>query len=105
MAKLIAKVPEYATFPRFRELNIKNLLYYQVELDGLGQQLTEIEQRDRRERGSPVHGEHYSKYADTLIQSQELAPGSQGRKQWDLVIKIRECLRDYSNTHKYDLYL
>lgn len=32
-------VPEYAAFSRFTELNIKNLLYYQAELDILQQEI------------------------------------------------------------------
>jgi hypothetical protein len=31
--------PEFAKFPRFRELNMKTLLCYQAELDNLGQKL------------------------------------------------------------------
>lgn len=105
VAELMAEVPEYATFSRFRELNIKNILYYQVELDLLRRKLKKIELKDQKKRYSPGNEKYYSKRAEELIWSQELAPGSGERKQWDLVINIRECLRDYSNTHKYNLYL
>jgi hypothetical protein len=100
----MAEEPEFATFPRFRELNTKNLLYYQVELNDLEGQLRMVEQKDWKKRENSQEGK-YAKKAEDLIKSHELAPGSRGRKQWDLVIKIRERLRDYSNTHKYDLCL
>lgn len=39
MAQIMSEVPEFAAFSRFREFNIKNLLYLQAELDLLQQHL------------------------------------------------------------------
>ena len=39
LAHVMSGVPEYAAFSRFTELNIKNLLYYQAELDILRQEI------------------------------------------------------------------
>ncbi|KAJ4986323.1 hypothetical protein SVAN01_08140 [Stagonosporopsis vannaccii] len=39
LAKKMADVPEFAAFSRFRELNVKNLLYYQAELKVVEDQL------------------------------------------------------------------
>jgi hypothetical protein len=40
----MAQVPEYAAFPRFRELNVKSLLYYQAQLKSLQQKILLQEQ-------------------------------------------------------------
>lgn len=40
----MSQVPEFAAFPRFRELNIKNLLYYQAEIELLRQKIEKEEE-------------------------------------------------------------
>jgi len=39
LAKIMSDVPEFAAFSRFRELNVRNLLYYQAELKVLEEQI------------------------------------------------------------------
>lgn len=39
LAQVMSEVPEFAAFSRFREFNIKNLLYLQAELDLLQQHI------------------------------------------------------------------
>jgi len=46
LAQELAQAPSVEAFPRFRELNVKSLLYYQVELSKLEQQLQQIELDD-----------------------------------------------------------
>jgi hypothetical protein len=48
LARLMEKNPEFEGFTRFRELNVKNLLYYQVELDYVSNLLRREELRDRK---------------------------------------------------------
>ena len=45
-AKFLSHYPEEVTLLRFRELNIRNLLFYQAELVHLGRQLQQIEEKD-----------------------------------------------------------
>jgi hypothetical protein len=94
VASLVGAVPEFETYSRFRELNIKNLLYYQVELAQLRDQLTSLELKDCEQRGMSDVGE-FAKYADHLISSPTLQ-NPRDRKQWNLVVKIRNRLKEYS---------
>lgn len=94
VADLIAAVPEFETYSRFRELNIKNLLYYQVELALLRDQLTSLELKDWAERKMSCVGE-FAKYADHLVSSPTLQ-NPRDRKQWNLVVKIRDRLKEYN---------
>lgn len=45
LAHKMAEVPEFAAFCRFGDLNTRNLLYYQVQLKSLRQQILEEEDR------------------------------------------------------------
>ncbi|KAK0636770.1 hypothetical protein B0T17DRAFT_613452 [Bombardia bombarda] len=46
LAKEMADQPDYESFRRFRELNVKNLLYYQVEIAALERDLMAAEAED-----------------------------------------------------------
>ncbi len=87
LAKVMEQNPELEAFSRFRELNIKNLLYYQVELASIKEDLEEQEKWDRSQC-SPRSNEDYSMYADNMIQDDSA--------QWKLVLKLRRCIREYS---------
>jgi hypothetical protein len=93
-------MPEFESFSRFRELNVKTLLYYQVELAYLEGQLKVLEDADSRRRGLP-EGD-YAKWAVNLIQCQEGPSDLRKNKQWKVVDKIRKILKEYSKTYKYD---
>jgi hypothetical protein len=82
--------PETAIFRRFGELNARNLLYLQAELAYLEKKLSEYEIADNRD---PV-GEK-SNYAVSwywLAHSKD----DGDTKQLDIVLKIRSCLKEYS---------
>jgi len=98
---LISETPEFEAFSRFRELNVKNLLYYQVELAYLERKLKTFEEIDSVKRGQPE--EEYAKWADKLIKCQEESSGPKNHKQWKVVLKIRNVLKEYSKPYRCDL--
>ncbi|KAH8891763.1 hypothetical protein GQ53DRAFT_746258 [Thozetella sp. PMI_491] len=91
VANLMAQKPGIASFSRFLELNIQNLLYYQVELAYLENKLHQFESLDSMSRRG------YESNARKLVQCGERFPvGSEQRQQWDLVCKIRTTLKEYN---------
>jgi hypothetical protein len=98
LANLIAETPDFEAFPRFRELNIKTLLYYQVELAYLEGKLKNIEQIDFMKMGQD--SDRYSRRADKLIQCQDEPSNPKSHKQWKMVLRIRNVLKEYSMAYK-----
>lgn len=87
LTTMMAKTPEFAAFSRFRELNIKSLLYYQSQLTHLERDLRRAEYRDsRRTRGER------SKFAQRI----DYLMGYKTSKQYRLITEIRQVLREYS---------
>ncbi|KAF1962753.1 hypothetical protein CC80DRAFT_541911 [Byssothecium circinans] len=65
LAQVMAKTPDFAAFPRFRELNVKSLLYYQVQLTVLQKELWKRECEDKlAEAERPVQS---SEFAELLL--------------------------------------
>ena len=91
--KLAAKIeiqPELAIYRRFGALNAQNLLYYQAELTDLEEQLRKQQAQDDQDpRGRK------SMYAKTWYRLQESETDGD-TDQLDLVLKIREKLKEYS---------
>jgi hypothetical protein len=92
LARLMEKNPDFEAFARFRELNVKNLLYYQVELEFLSNMLRTQELLDDEPTITFSNGK-FSKFAYNMIQQHKREGGC---KQWDYVLKIRGCLREYN---------
>lgn len=93
VAAYMAKTPDFASFGRFRELNIKSLIYYQAELWRLRDDLHNAEWRDRvTGTGGP---EKYAKRACSLIKSPKSSPGKL-KGQWEIIQEIRKVLKEYS---------
>jgi len=92
LARLIEKQPEFEAFPRFRELNVKNLLYYQVELDYLGERLKDEEIRDRY-RGRDPEEDFYKNPIEMVRQWSRTGKC----EQWELVLRLRRCLHEYND--------
>jgi hypothetical protein len=90
----MAETPDYESFRRFRELNVKNLLYLQVEIAGLEEALNQIEIEDKASRKCPRM--NYAQLADVMLESKEKQEGSVDRRQCDIVLKIRDLLEKYS---------
>ena len=94
LALLMAQTPDFASFARFRDLNIKSLLYYQAELRSLKIELHKLEWRDYRLSGKKDERHHYRQRADFLAESQDES-GNPG-PQWALVLRMRSLLKEYS---------
>jgi hypothetical protein len=88
LAELMASTPDFAAFPRFRDLNIKSLLYYQVQLGLLKKKLHEQEFHDN-ENGEGTDEGLFAERADVLVEEEE-------SEQFRLIRKIREVLKEYS---------
>ena len=98
VAMLMAKTPDFASFSRFRDLNIKSLLYYQAELTKLRAKLHEEEWQDYR-RGDEDAREFASR-ADYLIMSEDEV----NHRQWDIMKQIRVLLKEYSESKYYGFH-
>jgi hypothetical protein len=93
LARLMEKNPDFEAFARFRELNVKNLLYYQVELEFLSNMLRRQELRDDRTVEAYSDGK-FSKFPLNMMQQYEDEDGD--CMQWEYVLRIRRCLREYN---------
>lgn len=95
VAKVMAETPDFASFSRFRDLNIKSLLYYQTQLTRLRKQLHEQELNDNRSEVGKA--KLYAENAGRLIESGE-TEGEKTHEQWDLIKEIRLVLKEYSKS-------
>jgi len=86
LAQLMASTPDFAAFPRFRDLNVKSLLYYQCELNILREKLNKLEHRDKAENKS------YAEYAEDLIDE------GTSSEQFQTMSTIRKTLNAYSKS-------
>jgi hypothetical protein len=84
----MANKADFEAFPRFEELNVKNLLYYQVELASIKIRLERREKSDRNVSSEISDAADFHKYAHKLIDSES--------DQWDEVVKLRTALDGYS---------
>ncbi|KAI0410202.1 hypothetical protein F5X98DRAFT_387608 [Xylaria grammica] len=94
LAQMLAESPKFESFRRFRELNVKTLLYYQAEIAELEKDLMEAENNDTRNKSSKKWEGSYAEYAHRMIQSQD--DPNADKKQCDIVLKIRERVREYN---------
>ncbi|KAK4187142.1 putative isoleucyl-tRNA synthetase [Podospora australis] len=87
LAKLMAKKSDFEAFDRFEELNVKNLLYFQVELAKIQRKL---ETRERADRDSLPDSERsrFCTEANKLVGSDS--------SQWKAVLDMRKCLDGYN---------
>lgn len=95
LGRLMGDHPHYAIFRRFGALNALNLLYLQAEIHELELELRKQQEEDE-ESNHPDRSD-YARYWLALKESGEADadPGNDGR-QWKLVLKIREKLKEYS---------
>jgi len=106
LAHKMAEVPEIESFRRFRELNIKNLLYYQAEIADMEADLRKIENEDSRNTESKE--QVYSRHAISMLGSMPSLEAATCRdtsvwkmpthqRQCKLVLDIRQSLEKYNN--------
>ena len=85
LAQLMAQTPDFAAFPRFRDLQVKSLLYYQCELSTLRKKLHELEFTDKAKRNKP-----YNENVDRMIRDRQTSD------QFKTIEQIRIVLKKYS---------
>jgi len=93
LAELMAVTPSFEAFSRFQKLNVKNLLYYQVELKKLERDLEEREGGDMR---NPEQNSLKKGYLPCEIHKTPEVMINPKCPQWVRVEKLRKCLREYS---------
>ncbi|CAG8973469.1 hypothetical protein HYALB_00011065 [Hymenoscyphus albidus] len=82
----MSDTPEFASFNRFSDLQIKSLLYYQAQIELLKQDLQEEEWEDYRRGDDTVS--KYCEQANYLVSSKA--------KQWEIMKEIRKLLKEYN---------
>ncbi|KAL1600683.1 hypothetical protein SLS60_007071 [Paraconiothyrium brasiliense] len=88
LAQFMADTPDFAAFPRFRDLNVKSLLYYQAELNSLRKKLQELEHADKA--AQDPRKKRYSLYADLLVNTKNPP------EQFRTMRRIRMVLKEYN---------
>lgn len=83
LAEVMSDVPEYAAFRRFRDLNAKNLLYYQAQLSSLREDISREEEQVALE--------------NDLKQYDVLTKKTNGNYH-KLMMDLRQLLREYSTS-------
>jgi len=97
LAHMMSETPELESFSLFRQLQVKNLLYYQVELAELEAELREVEKEDGEKQTSGKRAASYTIFAHRMIDSKDEADlNPEERKQGKLVSRLRQLLREYS---------
>jgi hypothetical protein len=99
LAELMAQTQDFAAFKRYRDLNIKSLLYYQAEIEMLREKLHEEEWADSQ-RGNDQQRE-YARRIDSMIRSKGKCTGT----QWLTIIDLRKVLKEYSTSAVTNLKL
>ena len=92
IAEVMANWPVNAIFRRFGCLNLLNLLYYQAELARLERRLRIISKKDSN--SGDRFRERYRMDFDNLAQG--TTENGINTQQWDLILKIRQLLKEYS---------
>lgn len=102
LSGLMSEHPEVFAIRLFSKLHVKSLLYYQAELAELEKELDEVETEDRAcpEEPRKCFGQHWKSLTGTGISALEVGKETdpqdlRSRLQWDLVVRIRETLKEY----------
>lgn len=94
IASRMVAYPELAIVRRFKQLNIQNVLYLQAQLHHLEKQLYSLAKVDIQ--SSSEQRKLYSRDWYTLSQSLESSDELHRGDQWELVLQIRQVLKEYS---------
>jgi hypothetical protein len=95
VAKQIANIPDFEAFSSFKDLQIKSLLYYQAELTSLRKELHAAEYADAR--SGDEDASELARDLDYLFAYQD-KKDSKLCKQWPLIVRIREVLKEFSRS-------
>jgi hypothetical protein len=107
LAAIMASIPEFQSFSRFRKLRMKSLLYYHVELAVLENLLAYAEDDDQKaaQNASSYIKRQKINFAEAAEMMVPVVEGkvprgpdenqSPGEKQWGLVLRIRKTMKEY----------
>lgn len=97
LAQEMARSVELESFCRFRELNVKNLLYYQVEIAEMEADLRKAEREDWEKHRHGKWEGTYAREAHMMLKAKDEKDATpEEKRQCKLVLDIRERLREYS---------
>jgi hypothetical protein len=88
VADFMREYPTLAMVRRFRGLNARNLLYLQAELVLIEKRLLELEKADAKNDATKQYARDYRWLMPSV--------GEEGGEQWQLIQKMREKLKEYS---------
>ncbi|KAJ8121593.1 hypothetical protein ONZ43_g1993 [Nemania bipapillata] len=89
--------PQLAIFRRFGKLANQNLLYYQAEITELEHHIQFIQEQDNK--SDDKNRNQYAMSWVALAESSDEEPGCPGRQQYELVMKLRKIMAEYSMGH------
>lgn len=92
LANLVGQYPGMAILRRFSRLNAQNLLYMQAELAQMEYELEIVAAEDSQSENPDVHS------YQTYVHNMKKAQGSDSL-QWQMVLEMRERLKEYSMPH------
>ncbi|KAH6614803.1 hypothetical protein C7974DRAFT_417018 [Boeremia exigua] len=84
LADIMAEVPSFAAFPRFRDLNMRNLLFFKVQLDILREDILKMEDEQL------IDMERY----DTIVRGDN----PEDQRYQHMLLELRELLKSYNDT-------
>jgi hypothetical protein len=103
LSSLMSKHPELFILRSFRDLNVKNILYYEAELAHLECELREVEEEDEAEKTLPRKEYAVNWKRMSMTRGTHLLPpenpsshGSRDELQWRIFLRIRSLLEKYS---------
>ncbi|KAK4553817.1 hypothetical protein LTR86_008992 [Recurvomyces mirabilis] len=97
LANILSTYPDILAIKRFRELQIRNLLFYQAELAHLELELTDIEQRDAQ-AATVASGLANSRWTPLMAQvPTTTSPKTMSSLYCEKMLQIRKTLQNYNN--------
>lgn len=93
IAGLMNKFPITAVFKRFGWLNYLNILYFQAELAILEECIRDEAQKDR-ESSDRERRQYFQSFRH--LHGGRTETGAKNTTQWDLVVRMRKVLKQYS---------
>ena len=85
LAEIMADVPAFAAFPRYRDLNLRNLLYYKAQIDSLKMRILKQEEEQTLEL------ERFD-----IIADEQLVEPDSVKKYRQMLTDLRKLLSGYS---------
>jgi hypothetical protein len=93
LAGHIGLFPQYGIFRRFGAVNARNLLYLQAEIIYLEKELVHVEAIDKK---STEDGRSNFCATWLALSDHKASPNDEMKRQWGLIMKLRDRLKTYS---------